>query len=118
MIFNMVGGGSDGFVNGTAVHSRTEGLTVSGLLAPPKMCIIFQFGNYAQSSYTAYALATNWDGNAYNTTFGFDADGYGYEESASPKLLTVTATYNNGIFNIKTGCSRWNGQQWYFDLVY
>ena len=52
MIFNMVGGGVDGFVNGTAVHSRTEGLTVSGLLAPPKMCIIFQFGNYAQSSYT------------------------------------------------------------------
>lgn len=113
-----VGGGIEGFVEGTATHTRTDGMTLTGLLAPPKLFILFNYGNYAQNSYSTFAMVGDWNGTSYDSRFGFDADGYGYEESGSPKILNVTAAYSNGTFNIKTGCSRFNGAQWYYRFVY
>nr|DAI41051.1 MAG TPA: hypothetical protein [Caudoviricetes sp.] len=114
---NAGGGGIEGCVKGTATHTRTGGMTLTGLLAPPQMIVIWMWST-SYNTYGTTAFAAGWDGSAYTYRYGADLDGYNAGDGSGSGSFTPTVTYSDGILNIKTGKSRFNGAQWNFMYVY
>lgn len=105
-------GGAEGYVKGTATHTKADGMTLTGLSAPPQMVAmwIYQFGY--STKYTTYVIAAGWDGSAYTAKYGVDVAG---DEGAT---FTPSVIYSGGTLNIKTNQSRFNGSTWHYMFVY
>ena len=123
-----VGGGIEGCVKGTATHTRTGGMTLTGLLAPPQMIAIWLW-NTSGKTYGSTAFAAGWDGSAYTYRYASDLDGYNAGDGSgsgafaptgkySPFHFAPTVMYSDGTLNIKTGISRFNGSAWNYMYVY
>lgn len=103
----------EGCVKGTATHTRTGGMTLTGLLAPPQMIIIWNWNTLG--SYGSIAFAAGWNGSGYTYKYGADLDGY---KNETYEEYPPTVTYSDGTLNIKTGISRFNGSPWNYMYVY
>lgn len=114
---NAGGGGIEGCVKGTATHTRTGGMTLTGLLAPPQMIAIWKW-NTSGKTYGSTAFAAGWDGSAYTYRYASDLDGYNTSDGSGSGAFTPTVTYSDGTLNIKTGISRFNGSAWNYMYVY
>ncbi len=112
-----VGGGIEGCVKGTATHTRTGGMTLTGLLAPPQMIAIWLW-NTSGKTYGSTAFAAGWDGSAYTYRYASDLDGYNAGDGSGSGAFTPTVMYSDGTLNIKTGISRFNGSAWNYMYVY
>ncbi len=119
MIFNMVGGGGgiEGCVKGTATHTYSGGMKLTGLIAPPKMVAIWKWYIGDSNCYGDIMIMAGWDGSKYTYRYGADFDKYGTSSGSACEFIG-SATYTDGTLNIKTGVTRFNGQAWNYMYVY
>lgn len=101
---------SSGFLQGTAIHTYTDGMTISGLDKPPKSVFVWKSGG----SYGAFEYASDYDGTNYNFTYAAD---WGSNGSG---VMPCTATYSpaDGTLTIKASLSRWNGSLWDYAITF